>query len=304
MLKRLSPRVHAFLGGVNCAVVEVGGGKALLVDSGRDREQGRKLRRALESLGLELSVILNTHSHADHYGGNAYLLRRYEAAEVWAPEIEAEIIRAPLLEPIYLFHGAKPPPELRSKWLMAEPSPVHRVVAAGEIDVGELRVELIDTRGHSHRQLAVLVDGVLLAADALFGAEVLGKHPFPFAQDVGGQLATLERLKGVAANVVLPGHGDPTRALQTLIERNERAVITASRAVLGAVRSAAEAGSSTEEVVARAGEELGAPLTDLPRYHLNFTTITAHLAHLRERGDLELHLGGGRLLWRPGAEAS
>lgn len=293
MLTRLSERVHAFMGGVNCAIVDLGEGIALLVDSGQDKEHGRRLRRAFEELQLEPRVILSTHSHADHYGGNAYLLRRYPEAEVWAPEVEAEIIRSPLLEPIYLFHGAKPLPELKSKWLMADPSPVHRVIGAGELELNNVPLTLLDVRGHAHRQLAVLVDGVLLATDALFGEEALAKHPFPFAQDVAGQLASAESLRALAPTVVLPGHGDPTPDLSSLIDANVAAIERASLAVKRAVGS----GRTTDEVVATATTELGAPMSDLPRYHLNYTTVVAHLGRLREVGRVRTELEGGRLFW-------
>ncbi|NLG09464.1 MAG: MBL fold metallo-hydrolase [Deinococcales bacterium] len=290
---QLSERVHALLGGVNCAIVDLGGGAALLVDSGQDKDHGRRVRKALDELGLTPQVVLSTHSHADHFGGNAYLLRRYPEAQVWAPEVEAEVIRAPLLEPIYLFHGAKPLPELTSKWLQAEASPVHRVVAAGEQTLGEVRLELIDVRGHAHRQLAVLVDGVLLATDALFGAATLARYPLPFAQDVGGQLAAFERVATVEATVTLPGHGAPTEDLAGLAAANREAVERAAAAV-----EAAADGVGAEEVLARATAALGIEMADLPRYHLNLTTVMAYLGWLREQGRVAAELSGGRLAWR------
>lgn len=296
MLVQLSERVHALLAGVNCAIVDLGGSRALLVDSGQDKEHGRKIRKALDQLGLSPSVILCTHSHADHYGGNAYLLRQFPEAQVWAPEVEADIIRAPILEPIYLFHGAKPLPELTSKWLQAEASPVHRVVGEGHEELHGVALRLLDVRGHAHRQLAVLVDDVLLATDALFGAATLDKYPFPFSQDVGGQLGSIDKLTVLAeegaVRVALPGHGEPTEALAELAERNRRAL----EAAAGVIEEACT-GVGTEEVLANATEKMGAIMTDLARYHLNFTTITAYLGWLREQGRVSASLQGGRLLW-------
>ncbi len=297
MLVQLSERVHALLGGVNCAIVDLGGSRALLVDSGQDKEHGRKIRKALDGLGLQLSTILCTHSHADHYGGNAYLLRQFPQAQVWAPEVEAEIIRAPILEPIYLFHGAKPLPELTNKWLQAEASPVHRVVSEGEYELGDVSLRLIDVRGHAHRQLAVLVDDVLLATDSLFGGATLEKYPFPFSQDVGGQLSSVEKLLGLVeageVRTALPGHGEPTEEVGELAELNRQALLGAARAVESACQ-----GGGTEDVLAAATQAMGAIMTDLARYHLNFTTITAYLGWLRHEGRVTCSLEEGRLLWR------
>ncbi len=294
---QLSERVHAVLGAVNCAIVDLGAGQALLVDTGQDKDHGRRIRRALEALDLAPKVILNSHSHADHFGGNDYLLRQYPAAQVWAPEIEAEIIRSPDLEPIYLFHGAKPLPELTSKWLKGPASPVHRVVAAGKEQLDGVALELIDTRGHAHRQLAVLVDDVLIATDALFGAETLAKYPLPFAQDVAGQLAAFDTvsrtMSDTAAALLLPGHGEPTSDVADLVALNRAAVERASAAVLAACD-----GAGIEAVLASVAEQLELRMTDLPRYHLNFTTVAAHLGYLRDEGRVSTELNGGRLTWR------
>ncbi|HZW28983.1 MAG TPA: MBL fold metallo-hydrolase [Trueperaceae bacterium] len=289
---QLSERVYAITGAVNSAIVAGEGGQAVLVDTGQDSDHGRRLRRALDELGLTPVAILNTHSHADHYGGNDYLVRQYPQAVVHAPPFEAAILRAPYLEPVYLFHGAKPPAEMTTKWLQAKPSPVHVEVESGPLEVAGLRLELLDVRGHAHRMFAVLVDDVLVASDAVFGAATLERYPLPFGQDVGAQKAAHDVVAGSGARVVLPGHGDATEDVAGLVAANAAAVARAEAAVLGACH-----GTSTEEVLARVGDELGLAMDDLPRYHLNLCTVSAYLSHLRETGRVTARLAAGRLTW-------
>lgn len=291
-LQQLSEHVHVLPGGVNCAVVVGEGSRAVLVDTGQDKDYGRHLRRACEDLGVAPVAIVNTHAHADHFGGNAYLLRQFPDLTVHAPPFEASIVRAPYLEPVYLFHGARPLPELTSKWLQAEPSPVHVEIEPGSLALAGRELQLLDTSGHAHRQLAVRVDDVLLAADAFFGEAVLQRYPLPFGQDIAGQLAGFEVVRSSDARVAVPGHGDPTEDLAGAADANTAAVMQAAEAVAAACQ-----GGSTEEVAVAACRALGVEVGDLPRYHLNLCTVAAYLSYLRDRGEVEPRLEDGRLGW-------
>lgn len=55
-----------------------------LIDSGSDKDAGRKVRQHLDKNGWRLTAIYNTHSNADHVGGNQYLQKQTGCA-VYAP---------------------------------------------------------------------------------------------------------------------------------------------------------------------------------------------------------------------------
>ena len=46
---------------------------AYLVDSGNSKDAGKRARQILDANGWPLLGVLNTHSHADHIGGNRFL---------------------------------------------------------------------------------------------------------------------------------------------------------------------------------------------------------------------------------------
>ena len=93
-----------------------------LIDSGNDKSAGRKVRQILEKNGWHLLGILNTHSHADHIGGNHYL-QGQTGCSIFSSGIEAAFTQYPVLEPSFLY-GGYPCKDLRHKFLMAQESEV------------------------------------------------------------------------------------------------------------------------------------------------------------------------------------
>ena len=261
-----------------------------MVDTGQDKDYGRKLRRACEALNLSPVAIVNTHAHADHYGGNDYLLRQFDVP-VYAPAFEAGIMQYPYLEPVYLFGGAKPPEALLNKWLLAKPSKVDCILAAGRLELHGVTLNIIDTSGHAHTQTSVLVDDVLLAADAVFGASVLDKYPLPFGQDIAKQIKSVKTVGKVGARVVLPGHGEPTEDVASLVEQNLTALERAAEATLAACDG------TLDDILKRSCDDLNIDMTDLPRYYLNRCVVSAYLSYLRGKGSVDAVLKDNVLRW-------
>lgn len=78
-----------------------------LIDSGSDKDAGRKVRQILDKNGWHLSAIYNTHSNADHIGGNQYL-QGQTGCRIFAPGIECNFTNSPILEPAFLYGGFPP----------------------------------------------------------------------------------------------------------------------------------------------------------------------------------------------------
>ena len=296
-LVSLAPGVHYLPGAVNSLVVEDGRGGALLVDTGLDDGHARRLLRGLTELNLTPTGILNTHSHADHHGGNAFILKKFPELKVFAPPLEDAVITHPILEPITLF-GARPPQELQTKFLLAPPSPARLAPEPGLTRIGGAVVELLEVAGHASMMYAVRVGEVLYAADALFGEAALAKHPLTFCADSALQkeaAARLGELEGVC--VTLPGHGDPTPDLTRLVAANLAAYARTTAAVLEAVQVGA---AGVDDLLVRVCGALGVTMESAGAVVLNRAVVSAHLTELLEAGQVHMKVHGNRLLFVAG----
>src|SRR4029079_10278169 len=128
LLQPIAGRAHYLPGSNNLGIVLTGDGGAIGIDTGLDKDTGRLIRKALDEARLTLHAIVNTHHHADHIGGNDYLVRNVAGITVYASRLEDALIEHPVLEPVYLNMGAAPLSALRNKWLMAKGTPVDQII--------------------------------------------------------------------------------------------------------------------------------------------------------------------------------
>ena len=105
-------------------LVKINDNDVCLIDSGSDKDAGRKVRQILDANGWKhgwkLKAIYNTHSNADHIGGNSYL-QKQTGCRIYVPGIECSFTRHPVLEPSFLY-GGYPFSDLRHKFLLAQES--------------------------------------------------------------------------------------------------------------------------------------------------------------------------------------
>jgi hydroxyacylglutathione hydrolase len=88
------------------------------------------------------------------------------------------------------------------------------------IEVGDVRIEVLHTPGHTPGSMCFLVDGVLVSGDTLF-LEGCGRTDFP-GSDPGAMYDSLTRLATLPADtVVCPGHWYSAPPIATMAEVTE-----------------------------------------------------------------------------------
>ncbi|MEA4882482.1 MAG: MBL fold metallo-hydrolase [Clostridia bacterium] len=279
-------------GNPNSGVI-VSDGSALLVDAGGDRDRGKALARAVRESGHELVGILLTHSHADHIGGCAAIVKE-TGAPVYVSAVESAFVEHTTLETCMLLSGAAPWTEMQGKFLMAQPAPVAGRFVDGPMSVGGVEFAVYSLPGHSPGSVGIAAGAVLFAGDAVFAPEVLGKFIVPYNTNMTALMASHARLKELAFDIVVPGHGVPGGT--DLADKNLGIAEATIESVLAAL---VEGPAGSQEIVDRLCRAAGgnARIPNPGVYYLYHAGVLACLSHLFGKGAVRTMIDGGRLLW-------
>ncbi|HUT07583.1 MAG TPA: MBL fold metallo-hydrolase [Candidatus Latescibacteria bacterium] len=179
-----------------------------VIDPGADPE---KIIASLTDLELKPVIVLNTHGHVDHIGGNSDIVRKYgvplamHAADTGMLQVSDYIELSLLL-------GARNSPE------------PDRLLAEGDdVSFGRASLRVIHLPGHTPGSVGFVAGGILFSGDTLFCGGV-GRTDLP-----GGSWKDLERsireriLTLPEETIVLPGHGPWTTVEQ---ERDSNPFLT------------------------------------------------------------------------------
>lgn len=187
--------------------------RAALVDTGYATHAEQTLALVRHALGPRaLDLIVNTHLHSDHCGGNAQLQAHWPCATL-IPDASATIVRDW--------------DEARLSFLATgqtcERFAFTGTLAAGErLTLGGFEWEVIGAPGHDPDSVMLYAaePRLLISADALWehGFGVI----FPELDGESGfaeQQAVLEAIAKLDVRTVIPGHGKPFANVEAALER-------------------------------------------------------------------------------------
>lgn len=258
-----------------------------LIDSGNDKEAGRKVRQILDKNGWTLRAILCTHSHADHIGGCKYL-KAQTGCKVYAPGVERDFTRHTLLEPALLY-GGFPPKALRHKFLMAQESDADELASA-ELPEG---FEIIPLPGHCFEMVGFRTpDDVVFIADCLSSRATLEKYRIGFIYDVQAYLDTLEKVKSLSGAFFVPAHAEACEDVSELAQYN----IDTVNEIAGRIKSICTQPVNFEALLKRLFDEYALELS-FEQYALVGSTVKSYLAWLMDKGQLKAKCESNLLLW-------
>ena len=277
---------------INCpaktGVYVADGENVYLVDSGNDKDAGRKVRQILDKNGWHLAAILNTHSNADHIGGNRYL-QGLTGCKVYSGGIEAAFTKYPVLEPSFLY-GGYPCKDLRHKFLMAQESSVTGF-SDGSFPKG---VEVIPLPGHFFDMVGFrMPDNVVFLADCISSRETLDKYAVSFIYDVGAYLETLDKVEQMEAAMFVPAHADASADVKELVCYNRDKVHEVADRILSICGEPICFERILQEVFKGYGLSM-----NFEQYVLVGSTVRSYLSWMKDTGRLSAEFQDSMLLWQ------
>ena len=269
-------------------LVRLQGQEVCLIDSGNDKDAGRKVRQILDLNGWRLTAIYNTHSNADHIGGNRYL-QGQTGCKSYAPGIECAFTRHPVLEPSFLY-GGYPCKELRHKFLMAQESDAQELTE----ECLPKGFEVIPLPGHFFDMVGFRTpDDVVYLADCLSSRETLEKYQIGFVYDVAAYLRTLETVKALQAKMFVPAHAGASGDVSDLVQYNAGKVLEIADRITDICREPL----CFEAILQRLFTGFGLTM-NFEQYALVGSTVRSYLAWLKDTGRVDALFENNMLLWQ------
>ena len=164
------------------------------------------LKNEIEQNNLKLKYVVNTHGHADHIGGNEFMLCNFKVQLCIHPN-DAEMLKNSQLNLSASFgiEIVSPPPEI----LLND---------GDELKIGDKTIRIIHTPGHTAGGICLFTENLLFSGDTLF-CESIGRTDLPTGDFERLKKSIVEKLFLLPEEtLVLPGHGVSTTIGKEKIE--------------------------------------------------------------------------------------
>ena len=271
----------------NIGIYKIDEENVYLIDSGNDKEAGKKILKIVDEQGWKVKGVITTHANADHIGGNKVIQDRTEAT-ILAYNIEKAITENPILEPAFLY-GGYPFKDIKNKFLLAKESVVTNI--DGNLPEG---LEYVLLRGHFFDMIGIKTsDNVYFLADSLFSEETIKKYHLFFIYDVKEYLNTLDLLSTLDGKLYIPSHCEATENITSLIETNRNKINEISNKICEACNEE----KTFEEILKFVFDEYNL-IMNPNQYVLIGSTVKSYLSYLCDESKISYEFKDNKMVWK------
>ena len=286
-LVKVGAKTYYLKNATNIGIYKINDNDVYIIDSGNDKDAGKKILKIISEEGLQIKGIINTHSNADHIGGNKVIQDRTNCT-ILAKGIEKVIGEFPILEPSFLY-GGYPFKDLRNKFLMAKESTILNI----EENLPE-GLEYFPLNGHFFDMIGIKTsDDVYFLADSLFSKETITKYHLFFIYDVREYLNTLDFLSTLKGKFYIPSHMEATNDISEVIELNRNKIYE----IANEIYKACALEKTFEEILKYIFDKYNLVM-NANQYVLVGSTVKSYLSYLNEENKLTYEFKDNKMVWK------
>ena len=284
---KLGEKTYYIKNPTNIGIYKIDDENVYLIDSGNDKDAGKKILKIIDEQGWTVKGIITTHSNADHIGGNKIIQDR-TGCKIYATSIEKCFSENPILETSFLY-GGNPFKDLRNKFLFAKESRVELI--DNNLPDG---LEVINLKGHFFEMIGIKTDDdVYFLADSLFSEETINKYHLFFIYDVKEFLNSLDVLSNLDGKLFIPSHTEALSDLSNLIEINRNKVIEISNKIYDICKEE----KTFEEILKIIFDDYKLTLSS-NQYVLIGSTIRSYLSYLFDENKIIYEFRDNKMYWK------
>ncbi len=275
-----------------------------IIDSGNSELSGEFildiLKDYFKNKPYKIKAIINTHSHADHCGGNSFIQKKTNC-QIWCMEKERGSIENPILQTVIIWAGMTPK-ELQGLYFFPEATSPNKLIHDGErLELsGNRSITFVDLPGHYFQTAGVLCedannDRFLFAADSIFERKEIARYSIPYMLNPDVFITSLDKMCNIEnVKVCIPGHGNIING--TLYETAELDKLAILETELSIKKILEKESLSTEDLVKRILDVNGIQ-ANLTQYCLISSTIKSFLSCMHNRKLLNFSIIENKIVW-------
>lgn len=286
-LIRVGEKTYYIKNPTNIGIYKIDDENVYIIDSGNDKDAGRKILKIVEEQGWKIKGIISTHSNADHIGGNKIIQDRTDCI-ILADKIEKAFSEFPILETSFLY-GGYPFKDLRNKFLLAKESVVTQI--DNNLPEG---LEYFSLKGHFFDMIGIKTsDDVYFLADSIFSEETISKYHLFFIYDVKEYLNTLDYLSTLNGKLYIPSHCEASKDISKLIDLNRDMIMSIADKICELCKN----NLTFEMLLKYIFDEYN--LTMNPnQYILIGSTVKSYLSYLYDEGRISYEFKDNQMYWK------
>lgn len=286
-LNKIGEKTYYIKNPTNIGIYKINENEIYIIDSGNDKEAGKKILKITEEQGWTIKGIINTHSNADHIGGNKLIQDRTNAI-VLSHGIEKHFIESPILEPSFLY-GGYPFNNLQNKFLLAKSSSVKEI----ENNLPE-GLEYFSLKGHYFDMIGIKTsDDIYFLGDSLFSEETINKYHIFFIYNIKEYLSTLDYLETLKGKYYIPSHAEITTDITNLIKINRNKI----NEIINKILELLETPKTFEELLKETFNAYNLTM-NTNQYVLIGSTLKSYLSYLNDESKITYEFTNNTCIWK------